>query len=308
MWQGWRGFIPALVIAVALFSGLANAEADWNRASFLPDISGLAWVRGDTFVAVHDAKNPEEAGLPRASLVVLPEDPEGIRWRPLELEFPGEESNDFESSASIPGTGFMLLVESTEQQEAKPFSRRVFLAGPAGSDLAIMQVAQWPVVTRNIEATAVARVGGQLVFVFAERNQGKSSTDIRWAKLELDPLRFGEFRAASFTSPGATGPGARPVSALDIDSQGRVYLASAYDPGNDNGPFRSSVYRAGTVALRDGEPVVLIDAEPLRVAQLDGLKVESVAASNRPDGTGELILGIDDENYGGTLRPVLLDD
>src|SRR5947199_10778748 len=35
----------------------------------LPDLSGLAWIEGDRFLAVSDAKNP---GEPRVSLVLEP--------------------------------------------------------------------------------------------------------------------------------------------------------------------------------------------------------------------------------------------
>ena len=40
-----------------------------GRAALLPDVSGLAWLGGDRFLAVHDAKVPEEAHLPRVSLL-----------------------------------------------------------------------------------------------------------------------------------------------------------------------------------------------------------------------------------------------
>jgi hypothetical protein len=34
------------------------------------------------------------------------------------------------------------------------------------------------------------------------------------------------------------------------------------------------------------------------------LKVEALAARERPDGSVELWVGVDDEHFGGTLRPL----
>jgi hypothetical protein len=63
------------------------------------------------------------------------------------------------------------------------------------------------------------------------------------------------------------------------------------------------VYRIGRV-VGDGGGRVELDAEPVLLGVLDGLKVESLAARERPDGTVELWAGVDDENYGGTMRPL----
>ena len=81
-----------------------------------PDLSGLAWVEGDTFLAVHDAKNPEELDRPRVNLLKLPQSLDGIAWTTLSLSWPGPlgPSGDLESIARIPGTDSFLLVESGE--------------------------------------------------------------------------------------------------------------------------------------------------------------------------------------------------
>ena len=168
-----------------------------------------------------------------------------------------------------------------------------------------MDHAPWPVPTKNVEATAVAEVGGTLLFLFAERAEGEGSSEIRFAELTLDPLRFGAFESAgAFTSPGPTGPNARPVSALEVDAAGAIYAASAEDPDDDSGPFRSAVYRIGRVGAENGRASVSLDAGPTLLAVLDGLKVESLAVRERQGGSPELWVGVDDENYGGTMRPL----
>jgi hypothetical protein len=97
-------------------STVGEAPDAFQTASILPDISGLAWIGGDLFLAVHDAKNPEEDDRPRVSLVELPKSPTGLTRQTMELTWPEPQglSSDLESVARIPGTALMLLVESGE--------------------------------------------------------------------------------------------------------------------------------------------------------------------------------------------------
>jgi hypothetical protein len=89
---------------------------------------------------------------------------------------------------------------------------------------------------------------------------------------------------------------------MDVDGAGQVYIAAAFDPEDsvanpDNGPFRSIVFRIGRVA--DGE--VVLDLTPTLLAAVDGMKVESVVMRDG-ENSGNLFIGTDDENHGGTLR------
>jgi hypothetical protein len=275
-----------------------------RRASLLPDVSGLAWIGGNRFLAVHDAKYPDEAASPRVSLLELPTGLDGIRWTPLDVAFPDQPASDLESAARIPGApDRFLIAESSEDASARPFANRIFLVELSDGGAAVVDHAEWPVATTNVEGIAVAEVGNGLVFLFAERAHGEPSSEIRFAELTLDPLAFGAFRSAGrFTSPGPGGPAARPVAALEVDARGFVYTASTEDPDDDGGPFRSAVYRIGRVDPVEG--VVRLDAAPTLMGALDGLKVESVAAREPPDGALELWVGVDDEYYGGTMRPL----
>jgi hypothetical protein len=161
------------------------------------------------------------------------------------------------------------------------------------------------VLVSNVEGAAVAHVGEQLIFVFAERAEGQRSTPLRWASLTVRPLAFGSFQEVTFTSPDPTGPYARPVTAIEIDESGRIYVASGVDPGNDNGPFRSVIWRIGRIeADGSGKPGVILDERPQRLATLDSLKVEGLVLRQEADGDPDIFIGTDDENYGGILRLV----
>lgn len=307
-YRKWYSWIPiALLLVILLTSSELLSEEGFRRASRLPDLSGLAWMGDDLFLTVHDAKNPEEINLPRVSLLKLPTGLDGILWKPLRVEFLGQKSNDFESAARIPGMREILLVESTEEQQEKPFSRRIFLAELNDRQVQIVDVITWPTQTKNVEGSAVARVKGNLIFIYAERAQGQGDTKIHFADLMLEPLDIGGFKDAGvFTSPKPKGKNARPVTAMEVDRSGVIYVASAEDPGDDNGPFRSAVYKIGRVEMENSEPKVILDDKPTLLATLDGLKVESLAVRKQPGKNLEIFVGLDDENYGGTLRPIPL--
>lgn len=288
--------------------GLAFTRTNppWQEPTVLPDFSGLAWIEENLFVAVHDTKHSKGLDQPRVSLLTLPTSQAGIQaqFPPIRWPEPHGPSNDFESIARIPGTRQMLLVESGD--ETGKF-RRIFLANLDRRKLMLSDFIHWPVPITNVEGSAVARVGDRLIFLYAERAHGQSSTLIRWADLALQPLALGEFREVRFTSPGPRGPDSRPVSALEVDRAGHLYVASALDPGSNNGPFRSMVWRVGRLTMdAEGSPDLVLKADPEPVATLDGVKVESLAIRQRAGDDPELFVGMDDEYFGATMRLIPL--
>jgi hypothetical protein len=281
----------------------SDDEPDLVHPSILPDLSGLTWVGDDLFIAVHDAKNTTgEADWPRVSFLQLPvSEQEGVQWTVVDLEFPGPggKSSDMESACSIPGGTDFLLVESG--QEGANF-RRIFHARLVNDKLSIVDYAAWPAEIWNVEASEVCRAGDQLVFMYAERAEGLDSTMLRWADFSLDPLTFGVFQEVVYHGVDPLGPGARPMVALDIDSDGLIYIVSAYDPDSDEGPYRSVVWRIGRVVVGEGGKADVILDENKRLASLDGLKVESVAIRETAEYGRQVFIGTDDEYYGGILR------
>lgn len=294
----------------------ADERATLKSSDPLPDLSGLAWMGGDQFITVHDAKNPDELDSPRVSLMALPDSLKGVLWRPMAPTFPSKKSSDLESASRIPGTNQVLLVESTDNGSAY---NRIFLGELKDGGLKILGATDWSTFTKshNVEATAVASTGnGELIFIWAERNSGKTSTDIKWTKLSVAPFKIGggAVSAVPFALPedavDANGKPLydRPLVAMDVDQAGRVYIAATFDPEGttptpDNGPFRSVIYRIGRIA----DAKLVLDAKPVVVGLLDGLKVESVAI-REAEGRRELYVGTDDENYGGILRVLPMGD
>jgi len=290
------------VVLVFAMSGIIHAQ-EMVGASTLPDLSGLAWVEDDLFIGIHDAKRTREKyNWARVSLLHLPKSElDGVTWQPLDLTFPGPEglSSDLESAGRIPGGKAFLFAESGQEVEAAP---RIFLAVYDNGKLNIESHAVWPVPIENVEAIEVCRVGRHLVFLYAERADSLPSTKLRWATLSLNPLKFGEFEEITYAGIDPVGNGSRPIVALAVDSDGFIYSVSAYDSGNDDGPFRSVVWRIGKmIADEKGNPKVELD-EGKKLATMDGLKVESIAVRETKESGRQLYVGTDDEHYGGILR------
>lgn len=278
----------------------------FRQASDLPDLSGMAWLGGDQFLAVHDAKIDGESGNPRASLISLPLDPQGIVWKPQALCFPGLQSNDLESAARIPGTKDILLAESGDNL-GDPGFQRIFKARVEGTQMQIIDVVPWPVPVSNVEATAVGALGNRFVFLYAERAENLPSTNVRWALFDPETLSFDSFRSVAFSNPDLTEFN-RPLVAMDLDSTGRIYISSTFDaedaglPNPDNGPFSSAVFCIGQLREVDGEPEVFLFDTPRLEGTLQGFKVESLAVREGDAYGFQIFVGTDDENFGATMR------
>jgi hypothetical protein len=237
----------------------------------------------------------------------LPKDLDGLLWKTLKVRhWPHGVSNDLESAASIPGSKDVLLVESGDSGKRR--FQRIFLARVQGNHLDIKAFVRWPHRVYNVEATAVARKGNDYVFLYAERAQLEPETQLRWASFDPVNLTFGAFHSVTLVNPDPKRTN-RPVVALDVDSRGKIYIATAFDPeaaklpDPDNGPFASSVWLVGKVIrAQGGTPRVKLFNTPKRLATLDSLKVESISVRKLPGQDAEVFVGLDDENYGATLR------
>ncbi|GJL72994.1 MAG: hypothetical protein NMNS01_21930 [Nitrosomonas sp.] len=301
--------IVLIVVSLILFSCGSNGDLRGGSPRLL-DISGLAWIQDNTFLAVSDAKNSDEKEFTRVSLLGLPDSLSGINFNAMKPQFPGGLSNDLESAAGIPGTNKVLLVESANNNGAY---QRIFLADVGENSVAIKETVTWTDFTSvfNVEGSAVADAHSGLIFIWAERNTQQQSTEVKWTDLQLEPFAIGQsghVNSVTFTLPAdlidQNGDPLynRPIVGLDVDSAGNLYSVASFDPEGlvpdpDIGPFRSIVFKIGQVVADD----VVLDEEPATMSILDSLKVESVAIRENGHGV-EIFVGTDDENYGGILR------
>ena len=289
-----------LVLSTGCGSGASGPSATEEPANTLYDLSGLAWLGGDTFLAVHDAKNPDELDRPRVSLLTAPSGPEGLLWREVHLQWPDPlgPSSDLESVSLIPGTSDVLFAESGDDAHVDPAYQRIFRARHEDGDLTILDYTTWPVPVFNVEAHAVAAFEEGFIFAYAERGEGEPGVEIHWARFEPEGLRFGEFSSVWFPNPDPAAN--RPIVGMEFDSAGSLYTAAAFDPDVDSGPYSSSVWKVGDLESRGGEPEIVLYGAPELLGTVDGFKVESVVV----DDTGRIYVGTDDEDLGNVLRPL----
>jgi len=301
--QNFRlGLLGLVMVAIAFFadSSLANNISHLETNRNLPDLSGLAWLKEDSFLAVHDSKSldPQQ---PRVSLITLPQSSKGLEWRPLDInwESVGGIAMDLESITPIPETNLFILAESSNYQKHRG---RLFLMKFENSTLKPIAITNWPQSIINIEAIATTKLNDQFYFFYAERGADQPSTNICWTTLSVEPFSIGDCHATSFSTADPT-PHIRQISDLAIAASGNIYIASAFDPNQDNGPFKSSVWKIGKVELdQTNLPQINLIPENQAIAEIDGFKVESLALRPSVNQEPEIFIGTDDENYGGAIR------
>ncbi|ACK71760.1 conserved hypothetical protein [Gloeothece citriformis PCC 7424] len=300
------GLILAILIGFMGFYAVTRAEIEPKAQiiNTLPDISGLGWIENNLFLGVHDAKNGTDNDKPRVSLIKLPDSKSGLGWEPVDLIWPEPIgfSNDLEGVARIPDEFWFIIAESGNNLKTPPFPR-LFLLEYAQNQLKLIDSTSWPVPVNNVEGIAVAKIKNQLIFIYAERGDNQPNTEIRWGSLSLNPLKFGSFGGVIYPNPESKQTNIRSVSAMDVDNQGRLYVASAFDPNVDNGPFYSKVWQIGKISEQENNDIqIILESTPKLIAVIDGFKVEGLAIKETNGNQREFIIGTDDENYGGVVR------
>ncbi|GAA4831950.1 hypothetical protein [Saccharopolyspora rosea] len=288
-----RTLVGAAAVVFALTGPVAVAAPadDWQFVGpgMTSGISGIALADGTASdaraVVVRDNKKPGEN---RAALVDLHEgELTGVR----PLAWHGELPVDLEAIGAVPQAPgeYVALASSGRAFHIRLDRDAVTVLGafPLPQDRA------YP----NYEGFGLARIGGGLVAVWAERGDGARPGTLYAATFDAATGRFGRVRSVPFRAPFPTAD-VRHVSDLQVRPDGAVLVSSASDPGDD-GPFQSALYVAGRV-VRDGDEVsVAADHEPRELARFDGHKVEGIT------GLGDgVLVGSDDENLGGSVRVV----
>ena len=255
------GSLP--VILMLLMTGCVEATRSPGYVDL--DVSGLAWVDGDTFLVVHDGKVPDEAHRPRVSLVTVAPDGTVGPLQHLDVQWPDGQTmpHDLESITRFPDTQRFLAAESGDDGEGG--SPRLFLFRWTGSALIVEDVLPWIHPVKNVEAVTVAALGDQVYLLFAERAHGQTATELCWSAFRIPRLQAGAVECLSLSIPGADREAFRHASSLALSAEGDLYVVSAVDPGN-RGPFHSDVWRIGTVSdTTDAAPPVRLLATPQHI-------------------------------------------
>lgn len=270
-----------------------------------PGVSGIAVLENGEILSVHDVKpasNQETAAW--LGLFRLPRSNAGhLTWEKLSFDFSGvlPPPKDLESISPIPGTNSLLIAESGALGANH---RRIFMISEAGGGWRVTKNLVWPWPVKNVEGMEVCKKNETYFFVSAERSEGQVSVEITWSTLNIQKFQFGSVQRLRFQPPGFDhAKGYRLISSLACDTNGILFGASAYDPQDDSGPFKSVIFEIGRFSDSDPLPSFLLSASE-RHLTLPGFKVEGLSIDKNSAHLEDplIFIATDDEGMGGALR------
>ncbi|MFE4307891.1 hypothetical protein ACFQ9H_24410 [Streptomyces sp. NPDC056517] len=279
------------LLAVLGATPAVAAPEDWQQVGTdaRSGISGIAH-EGAGALVVHDNKR---TGQQRLSRLIHAEGPATV----TPLSWTGAEPIDLEAIEAVPGAPGEYLALA-----ARGIVYRIKVDGGTAT---VLDYSPLPEIGEgdDFESFALVSRDGMFAALWADRGSG---TD-RPATLYAAPLSFASwgqvlFGAASrrvYRSAYPTDAGTRHISDITVTDSGRILVGSASDAGDD-GPFDSAVSDAGRVTLSAvGRVRISLEAAPKVLGTFPGHKIEAVECL---PGTGDALLGTDDENAGGYVR------
>ncbi|MER8042969.1 hypothetical protein [Streptomyces sp. NPDC094032] len=289
--------LPLKLVAITTLLTLlgtapAGAADEWLRvgSDARTGVSGLAAEDGGTALVAHDNKRP---GQPRLARLTYTDDTASLS----PVAWDGAYAEDLEAIEAVPGMPGEYLALASRGI--------VYRLRVSGDTATVVDYAPLPMIGEgaDFESFAVVARGGKLAALWADRGEGPG----RPATLYAAPLSFaswgqplfGSVTRRSYLSTYPPGEGTRHISDISVTASGRILVSSASDAGDD-GPFDSAVSEAGRVTVSAAGSVrVTLAASPTVLGTFPGYKIEAVECL---PGTGDVLLGTDDEHMGGFVR------
>ena len=151
----------------------------------------------------------------------------------------------------------------------------------------------------DCEGAFIHLIDGREILIVASRGSDASPSKIAWMELTTSPLYLVSLiGVTTFTAPFPAASNVRHVSDLRTDHAGNLFVSSASDPG-DNGPFSSAVYHVGSLFMAGSDPSLGMIATPREIYRSTAHKIEAICLT--PNDSLGMILGADDENFGGFI-------
>ena len=282
-----------------------------------PGFSGMAQIKHNKYVVVHDAKTDEKG--PRLGTIKIRKN-RAPKYASLEVENWKHEdgrSNDLESICAIPGrSGEFLMAESGYQKQR---FGRLFHITVHKKIVQVLSVLSLPLIADNtkrnvgdnFEGLACESHHGDSVLVVLGERGGSVQYPagvLRWGWFDRStnsltwPTEGIEGKVIAAPGPWVHAKSKRDIGDLYIDHAGILWAVATEDPG-DSGPFRSVIYQVATILDDPHDPIKLIQGgKPFWI--VDGLKIEALSGPAGIPGVGPLSIGTEDEHFGGVWRPL----
>lgn len=277
--------------------------------SALPGISGMAQIEHDRYLTVQDKKisNPgERLGILQVYAERAP------RFIPLTVSnWPeAQMSNDLESVCALPGRQNEFLAAESGSWHGE-FGRLFHIQLLQASYARVLASYPLPIANDNNETqtgdqfeglVCTQKAANRYLLVLGERGGEHArgtlihgDFDIAAGQIQWSPTRL----PVLAPQPNHAEPFQRDIADLYLESN--VLWASAVREASVTGPFSSFVYQVALIDPLAAEPVKLI-RESRVFWQIDGLKIEGLAAPSPLLPGSSLSIGSEDEKLGGVWR------
>ena len=259
--------------------------------------SGLTRAGEGEHLLVHDTKCPNENRVSNFNANSGQVENVQIDWKRT------AQPEDLEAVAYVDGQqGQYLAAEGSQYNGRTP---HLFLFNYADGEGESLKRFDLPKLPYEIEGMVTKqRADGDVLVVLGGRGDEVSAEGrLHWGLYdpEAQSLEWSPAGTAGVpvTMPEHLAPNERPIADLHLDASGELWAAGCVDNGNE-GPFESLVYRVGKLDPDSRNPIHLTLDLPIHVR---GDKVEALD-SNAAD-SNRLLLGTDNESFGGSLQSLL---
>jgi hypothetical protein len=278
-------------------------------APTLPGISGMAQIEADRYLVVQDKKisNP---GARLGVLQVFAD--KAPRYQPIPVaNWPTDQmSNDLESVCALPGRPNEFLIAESGSWQGE-FGRLFHLQLLQTNYARVL--ASYPLPLRSDNDTqqsgdqfeglvCAQKAANRYLLVLGERGGEQRRGSLVYGEFDIaaSQILWSEQRQSVIPPHSeASEPFQRDIAELYLESN--VLWASAVREAGPAGPFSSFIYQVALVDPQAAEPVRLL-RESRVFWQLDGIKVEGLAAPSPLLPGSSLAIGSEDEKLGGVWR------
>jgi len=315
-------FIIFVIVMLALTSLPTKSE---EKKGY----SGMVHIEKDIYLAVKDNKNSNIPKYnqhgPRVTIIRITagKDPHHESVEVDDWKDNDGVPSDLEAVCSIPGRPYEFLLAESGFFDNK--FGRIFHVQLAQQNqswrlkvLGVMRIYKRALDNRSrtVKANEVEGVScfrdaeNRLILVYAERGgligNSQQVGRILWGEFDLNKYEFKQSGDEALVSSSVLNDRDCSDLFIQVGNESHLVWSVATIDAGDNGPFRSVIFRAGTFIFDHATNTLQFKREPRPIIhwQLDGLKVEALAAPTPVVPRSGFSIGTDDECYGGIWRPL----
>lgn len=279
-----------------------------KQQTAVPGISAMAQIDADRYLLIQDKKidqTGDRLGILQLSATGQPS------YQPLFVTgWPNNQpASDLESACALPGRPNEFLIGesgSWHGELGRLFHIRLYQGYAtvlASFPLPIEQDNTAEQIGDNFEGlVCVSKAPNRYVLLLGERGGDGKAGSLAWGEFDLaagainwQPGRI----AVQAPQPEQATPKQRDIADLYLESN--VLWASAVREASDGGPFSSFIYQVALIDPQAATPVNLIGSSKI-YWQIDGFKVEALAAPSPLLPGSSLAIGTEDEWLHGQWR------